>query len=126
MWPNLQFSADLTTFTGEIFNEKLHFLCSVNYLIRSWMHLWFPFSEFNSYGTAWFSHRNDSSKNHLAYDVTLHMLANHGNFYVYRVKRVQSVRNKNQLFSQLLSFAELQISTFEKLRLTRNLLLLFL
>ena len=26
MWPNLQFPADLVTFTEEIFNEKLHFL----------------------------------------------------------------------------------------------------
>ena len=29
MWPNLQFLADLVTFTGEILNGKLHFLCSV-------------------------------------------------------------------------------------------------
>ena len=28
MLPNLQFSVDLFTFTEEIFNEKLHFLCS--------------------------------------------------------------------------------------------------
>ena len=28
MWPNPQFSADLVTFTEEIFNEKLHFLRS--------------------------------------------------------------------------------------------------
>ena len=28
MWPNPQFPADLVTFTEEIFNEKLHFLCS--------------------------------------------------------------------------------------------------
>ena len=28
MWPNLQFPADLLTFTGEILNGKLHFLCS--------------------------------------------------------------------------------------------------
>ena len=28
MWPNLQFAADLATFTEEIFNRKLHFLCS--------------------------------------------------------------------------------------------------
>ena len=27
MWPNPQFSADFTTFTEEIFNEKLHFSC---------------------------------------------------------------------------------------------------
>ena len=29
MWPNPQFSADLVTFTEEICNGKLHFLCSV-------------------------------------------------------------------------------------------------
>ena len=29
MWPNPQFPADLVTFTEEILNEKLHFLCSV-------------------------------------------------------------------------------------------------
>ena len=30
MRPNPQFLADLVTFTEEIFNGKLHFLCSVN------------------------------------------------------------------------------------------------
>ena len=29
MWPNPQVPADLVTFTEEILNEKLHFLCSV-------------------------------------------------------------------------------------------------
>ena len=29
MWSNLQVTADLVTFTAEIFNGKLHFLCSV-------------------------------------------------------------------------------------------------
>ena len=28
MWPNPQFPANLVTFTEEILNEKLHFLCS--------------------------------------------------------------------------------------------------
>ena len=28
MWPNLQETADLATFSEKIFNEKLHFLCS--------------------------------------------------------------------------------------------------
>ena len=28
MWPNPQIPADLVTFTEEILNEKLHFLCS--------------------------------------------------------------------------------------------------
>ena len=28
MWPNPQEPADLVTFTEEILNEKLHFLCS--------------------------------------------------------------------------------------------------
>ena len=38
MWSNPQFPADIVTFTEEIFNEKLHFLCSVwfsNYWIES-------------------------------------------------------------------------------------------
>ena len=30
MWPNPQIPADLVTFTEEIHNGKLHFLCSVN------------------------------------------------------------------------------------------------
>ena len=30
MWPNPQFPADLVTFTEEILNGKLHFLCSEN------------------------------------------------------------------------------------------------
>ena len=29
MWPNSQETADLVTFTEEILNGKLHFLCSV-------------------------------------------------------------------------------------------------
>ena len=29
MWPNPQETADLVTFTEEILNGKLHFLCSV-------------------------------------------------------------------------------------------------
>ena len=28
MWPDPQFPADLVTFSGEILNGKLHFLCS--------------------------------------------------------------------------------------------------
>ena len=32
MWPNPQFSADLVTYTEEILNEKLHFLCRGNRL----------------------------------------------------------------------------------------------
>ena len=32
MQPNLEETADLVTFTEEIFNGKLHFLCSVIYL----------------------------------------------------------------------------------------------
>ena len=34
MWPNPQFPADFVTFTEEIFNGKLHFLCSVLYFIQ--------------------------------------------------------------------------------------------
>ena len=29
MWPNPEETVDLVTITEEIFNEKLHFLCSV-------------------------------------------------------------------------------------------------
>ena len=31
MWPNPQFPAKLVTFTKEIFNGKLHFLCGVSF-----------------------------------------------------------------------------------------------
>ena len=34
MWPNPQFLADLVTFTGEILNGKLHFLCCDFYSIE--------------------------------------------------------------------------------------------
>ena len=34
MWPNLQFPADLVTFTEEIFNGKFHFLCSESFKKR--------------------------------------------------------------------------------------------
>ena len=30
MWPNTQFPSDVVTFTEEILNGKLHFLCSVD------------------------------------------------------------------------------------------------
>ena len=36
MWLNRQFSADLITFTEEILNEKLYFLCSVYGFIAAW------------------------------------------------------------------------------------------
>ena len=32
MWPNPQLPTDLLTFTEEILNEKLHFLCSAGTL----------------------------------------------------------------------------------------------
>ena len=35
MWPNPQEAADLVTFTDEILNGKLHFVCSVCYVGRS-------------------------------------------------------------------------------------------
>ena len=35
MRPNSQFPADLVTFTKEIFNGKLHFLCSGKYDISN-------------------------------------------------------------------------------------------
>ena len=34
MWPNPQFPADLVTFTEEILNGKLHFLCSVKLKLK--------------------------------------------------------------------------------------------
>ena len=34
MWPNPQEAADLVTFTEEILNGKLHFLCSEHPLLR--------------------------------------------------------------------------------------------
>ena len=33
MWPNPKFAADLVTFTEEILNRKLHFLCAVELII---------------------------------------------------------------------------------------------
>ena len=35
MWPDLQFSADLVTFTEEVFNGKFHFLCSARTFFRN-------------------------------------------------------------------------------------------
>ena len=35
MWPNPQFPVDLVTFTEEILNGKLHFLCSVKSIRRN-------------------------------------------------------------------------------------------
>ena len=47
MCPNLQFPADLVTFTKEILNEKLHFLCSENVRLlgRALWDLLVPFLE---------------------------------------------------------------------------------
>ena len=33
MWPNPQETSDLFTFTGEIFNGKLHFLCNAGEMV---------------------------------------------------------------------------------------------
>ena len=38
MWPDPQFPADLVTFTEEILNAKLHFLCSVEKILLSIFH----------------------------------------------------------------------------------------
>ena len=38
MWPNPQETADLVTFTKEILNGQLHFLCT--HLIESWDQFW--------------------------------------------------------------------------------------
>ena len=35
MWPNPQETADFVTFTEEILNGKLHFLCSAIYVITN-------------------------------------------------------------------------------------------
>ena len=40
MWPNPQFSEDFITFTGEILNGKLHFLCSVNRRVTFYQFEW--------------------------------------------------------------------------------------
>ena len=37
MWPNPQFSADLVTFTGEIFNGNFSFCAVPAEIIRSWL-----------------------------------------------------------------------------------------
>ena len=34
MWPSLQFPVDLVTFTEEILNGQLHFLCSGSYKLE--------------------------------------------------------------------------------------------
>ena len=39
MWPNPQETADLVTFTEEIFNGKLHFLRSVNLFLFIYIYL---------------------------------------------------------------------------------------
>ena len=42
MWRNPQFPSDLVTFTGEIRNGKLHFLCSVIWngtILSLWMEI---------------------------------------------------------------------------------------
>ena len=49
MGPNPQFSADLVTFTEEILNGKLHFLCSVSLIITLTMKLVLIVSCINSF-----------------------------------------------------------------------------
>ena len=47
MWPNPQFPTDLVTFTEEILNGKLHFLCSVSVAIhKTWSILFDALREF--------------------------------------------------------------------------------
>ena len=46
MWPNSQFPADLVTFTDEILNGKLQFLCSVDIGSRK-------VGEFKNFGKVW-------------------------------------------------------------------------
>ena len=40
MWPNPQFPADMVTFAKEIFDRKLHFLCSVYKQINMLAYPW--------------------------------------------------------------------------------------
>ena len=43
MWPNSQETTDLVTFTEEIYNGKLHFLCSdVEFTIKTFNNKYFP------------------------------------------------------------------------------------
>ena len=46
MWPNPQETADLITFTGEILNRKLHFLCNVSSFII-FHHVYWNLSSFS-------------------------------------------------------------------------------
>ena len=47
MSPNPQFPADLVTFNEEIFNKKLHFLCSVSFkLARNWTYIYMTYDHF--------------------------------------------------------------------------------
>ena len=49
MWPNPQFPADLVTFTEEILDGKLDFLCSAGYkLLNAWWGLDVVISNVNS------------------------------------------------------------------------------
>ena len=44
MWSNLQFLTDLVTFTEEILNRKLHFLCSVGDFLNFFIEIYFSSS----------------------------------------------------------------------------------
>ena len=44
MWPNPQETVDLVTFTEEIFNGKLHFLCSVKKSFLTLKLIWIGFA----------------------------------------------------------------------------------
>ena len=48
MWPNLQETADLVTFTEEILNGKLHFLCSASNNFKIWR-MWFFLLKFEDF-----------------------------------------------------------------------------
>ena len=45
MLPNPQFSADLVTFSEEILNGKLYFLCSVGEFVRVYLNNYLPGQE---------------------------------------------------------------------------------
>ena len=53
MWPNPQETADLVTFTDEILNEKLHFLCSGKVLSSRLLNVFVKISFMSKYYTGY-------------------------------------------------------------------------
>ena len=63
MWPNPQFSADLVTFTEEILNGKLHFLCSV-----SWNYFSGFGKKFAKSHNFFYAKISDNNRSYMGYD----------------------------------------------------------